>query len=99
MIESVIFDDIAQGLTQTEMIDSIRWYKDELKAQKKEAEKSGKKFEHAIKIYKRILTIKPEDSNVYFNLGLLWTELGKIDKAIECYLISKRLNSKNFLTY
>ena len=56
-------------------------------------------FEHAITVYENALKIRTNDPNIYHNLGVTWSKIGKIDKALDNYLKAKTLNSKNSLTY
>ena len=47
--------------------------------------------------YENALKIKSDDPNLYHNLGVVFTKLDNIDKSIEYYSKSIKLNTKNSL--
>ena len=59
----------------------------------------NKKYEDAIKVFQKAISLNPKDVNTYHNLGIAWTQLNNIDEAIACYSKAEKLDSKNSLTY
>ena len=57
-----------------------------------------KEYERAIKIYERIVNECPEDSSAINNLGVLYENLNKLDKAFDCYEKAVLLNPNNIHT-
>jgi Tfp pilus assembly protein PilF len=43
------------------------------------------KFEDAIKVYRKVLAVKPDFAEVYNNMGVALQQQGKLDAAAECY--------------
>ena len=57
------------------------------------------RHEDAIKIYRSILKIQPDNVIIYYNLGVTLRELGKIDEAEACYKRAIELKSDFILAH
>ncbi len=49
-------------------------------------------YKKAIEIFKKIAQLDPKEENTYFNLGICWEELGKLDNAALSYALVLKLN-------
>lgn len=52
----------------------------------------SKDYDTSIKYFKKALDIKPEEPDVYYNLGNVFKDIGELEEAINCYLKAIELN-------
>ena len=54
----------------------------------------NRKIEDAIAIFKKILNKEPKSIDTFINIGLAYSEMNKLDKALTYLEKAKRLNIK-----
>ncbi len=60
---------------------------------------SQKTYGKAIEAYEKLVEFYPEDASGNHNLGILYSNLGEVDKAIERFKVAINNNTEFFLTY
>ena len=56
------------------------------------------KYNEAISFFQKSLELNPNDSNVWFNLGVAFGNLSLFDEALRCLNKSLQINSNNYLS-
>ncbi|MBU4495526.1 MAG: tetratricopeptide repeat protein [Acidobacteria bacterium] len=60
---------------------------------------SEKTWDKAIDVYNKLLDLYPDDPNGNYNLPIIYSQIGKIDKAIEISEKARQYNPKNSALY
>jgi len=79
--------------TKKEKIDKIKLLKEANKAYYEND------FDKAMSLYKKLLNSVKENSNLYYNLGVIYLRKGRYKKAIEEFKKATRINPKNADAY
>jgi tetratricopeptide (TPR) repeat protein len=53
------------------------------------------RYEEAVKIWERALKLSPNDSQIYYNMGIAYESLNQLDKAKECFKKTVEIEPEN----